>query len=203
MAQGNRVTPMINSRGMFEVESPYELDKKKIYEVVAIREFDDLYAEHINIFETYYEPYGLSEDIYTRDAKLGAAIISIRGEDGVHYIPDTYIVSYPELGMANYYHAVLSISLGPVNRTVNLKGLQGELASICSKFLGVNATVKLHTAPLTYALTNTEAKQLEQVRRGMIDVPITAELKYQEQKRKNDAIVAANNNELLKRFGVK
>lgn len=201
MAQGKRITPMITSRGMFEVEAPFELDKKKIYEVVAIREFDDLYSEHIDIFETYYEPVGLAEDIYKRDAKLGAAIISIRGEDGIHYIPDTFIISYPELGMANYYHAVMSVSLGPINRDVNLKGLQAEIASICSKFLGVKATVKLHSAPLQYVLSNTEAKKLEQVRRGMIDVPDTAELRYQNEKRKNDAIVAANNRELLRRFG--
>lgn len=203
MANGQRLTPPLTSRGLFEVQEPFELDKKKIYEVVAIREFDDLWAEHADIFATYYEPYGLSEEIYNRDVMVEATIVSIKGEDGIHYIPDTFIISYPELGLANYNHVVISASLGALNNTIELSGLMNEISEICSKFIGVKADVKAHIAPIIDVLTTEDAKKLELVRRGYKDVPLTSELKYREQKARNDAIIAAYNQELLNKLGYK
>lgn len=199
MANGVRITPTINTQGLFEVQSPFNLGTKRIYEVIAIREFPDLWAENIDVFQEYYEPHGLEESIYQRDKKLGAAIITLQGEEGVVYIPDTFIVSYPDLGLANYRHVVLSVSLGPMHTSKDLSGLMREIAGVCSKFVGVNAKVKQHTAPIREALTNDEAKQLEKVREGMKNIPVTAELQHLEQLRKNQAIVQQINAALITR----
>lgn len=200
MANGVRITPNINTQGIFEVEAPYRINPKRVYEVLAIREFPDLWADNIDVYEAYYEPVGLDERTYDRDKKLGAAIITLSSEDGVIYIPDTFIISYPDLGLANYAHTVISLSLGPILKTTNLNGLIKELEGMCSRFLGVNAKGKRHVAPVRDAITADEAKQLEKVRQGMKNVPITAELNHLNQLRQNQAIVQQINNALLTKF---
>lgn len=179
-----KVTPTMKSKGFFDVRSPFTLNRKKVYEVVAIREFPDLWAEHVNVFEKYYEPEGLTEEDYNRDIGLGASIVSLKSEEGILFVPDTYIVSYPDLGVADYHHVVLGVSLGPIDRNKNLKGVMDDIKELVSTFLGVKPEVTLHIAPMKEAITNKEAKQLEQVRKGHINVPKTAELKYRDEKRK-------------------
>lgn len=200
MANGVKITPNLNTKGIFEVERPFRLNNKRVYEVIAIREFPDLWQYDVDIYQEYYEPHGLTVDIYNRDKQVGAAIVTLQGEDGIIYIPDTFIISYPDLGLANYKHVVMSVSLGPIHTSHNLTGLQQELAGVCSKFLGVNAVVKIHTAPVRDAMTKEEAAQLERVRQGMKDVPITAELQHLEELRLKNAIIQQINQGLLTRY---
>ena len=200
MANGVKITPNMNSKGIFEVQPPFRLNGKRVYEVIAIREFPDLWREDVDIYSEYYEEFGLRVDIYERDKKIGAAIVTLQGEDGIIHVPDTFIVSYPDLGLANYKHAVLSVSLGPIHTSKNLAGLQKEIEGICSKFLGINAKVKIHTAPVKDAMTADEAKQLEKVREGLINIPATAELQHLEELRLKNAIVRQINEGLLTRY---
>lgn len=200
MANGVKITPNINSKGIFEVQEPFKLNGKRVYEVIAIREFPDLWREDVDIYSEYYEEYELPESIYERDKKVGAAIVTLQGEDGLVYVPDTFIISYPDLGLANYKHVVLSVSLGPIHISKNMSGLQKEIEGVCSKFLGVNAKVKIHTAPIKDAMTAEEAKQLEKVREGMINVPVTAELQHLEELRLKNAIVKQINEGLLTKY---
>lgn len=198
MANGNRVTPPINSKGLFEVETPFRLNPKAVYEVIAIREMADLWAEHADIYGAYYEPYGLERSVYERDVTAGAAIISIVGYDGVHYIPDTFIVSYPELGIADYEHVVLAVSLGPIHKQMNLDALMKDIAQLCSRHLGIEAKVTAATAPLTNVLTTEEAAEVERIRKGLVEVPVSDYNKWQSEKQKRVAMTQANNARLLK-----
>lgn len=198
MANGKRVTPSINSKGIFEIESPYVINTKGVYEVIAIREFPDLWAEHVDIYTDYYKTVGLEESIYDRDVKAKAAIVTLLGEEGVIHIPDTFIISYPELGIADYLHVVLSVNMGAIHRSRNLKALQEDIAQLCSKHLGVKAQVKAHSAPLKDVLTLDEAKELEKTRRGLIDVPDSDHNKYLEERQKRIATNRANNERLKK-----
>lgn len=200
MAKGRKVTPLLTSKGIFEVDTPFALRAKKVYEVVAIREFDDLWNEHIDVYETYYRPYGLTEADYKRDVSVGAAIVSLLGEDGIHYIPDTYFISYPELGLANYHHVVMSVSLGAMNKNHNVAGLKKEIEELCSKYVGVKAVCRIHTAPVKEAMTQDEAKRVETLRQGNINIPESTTLQLRNEKSKNDAIVANTNRLLLARF---
>lgn len=196
MAIGVRITPPISAKGVFKIHKPFRIRDNKVYEVIAIREFSDLWAEHVDIFAMYYEPVGLTDKEYRRDAEIGAAIITLKGEDGVVYIPDTYIESYPELGLADYQHVVLSVSLGPIARKQNLDGLMNDIAQLVSKHIGVKGKVQIHVAPLHDTLTQQQAKKLEQVRKGHIDVPVSDALRYRETSNKNAHLVDAINQTL-------
>lgn len=197
MAEGRRVTPPINSKGLFEVESPFRINQKAVYEVIAIRELADLWAEHADVYELYYKPFGLDQSIYQRDVNAGVAIISLVGYDGVHYIPDTFIISYPELGIADYQHIVLGVSLGPVHKQVNLEALKKDIAELCSKHLGITASAITASAPLTNVLTTEEANEIERIRKGLINIPVSDYNKWQSEKQRNTAMIQANNARLL------
>ena len=62
MANGVRITPTINTVGVFKVEKPFFVESKRVYEVVAIREFDDIWLQGGDVYEEYYKPNGLSEE---------------------------------------------------------------------------------------------------------------------------------------------
>lgn len=203
MANGVRITPVINCKGLFEVEKPFRLNPKKVYEVVAIREFADLWVEHVDVKELYYLRNGLSEDIYNRDVKLGAAIITLKGEDGIFYIPDTYIVKFPELGIADYHHAILSISLGAVPRRLNLDGVKAEIAQVVSKLLGVTPEVRVHVGETKDAITRQQAAKLEQIRLGNISVDNSHALKNRRLERERVEAIRAYNQEVQKKYPAK
>lgn len=198
MANGVRITPTINTVGVFKVEKPFFVESKRVYEVVAIREFDDIWLQGGDVYEEYYKPNGLSEEIYERDVKLGATIVTLKSKVGNVYIPDTFIESFPKLGYLNYKHVILSVDIGAVSDDINLDALINDLKELASKHVGVTATVKKHTAPTTNALTRDEVKSLEKQRQGLRDVPESKELLYQETKRKLDMMNAANNARLVK-----
>lgn len=198
MANGVRITPTINTVGVFKVEKPFFVESKRVYEVVAIREFDDIWLQGGDVYEEYYKPNGLSEEIYERDVKLGATIVTLKSKVGNVYIPDTFIESFPKLGYLNYKHVILSVDIGAVSDEINLDALIADLKELASKHVGVTANVKKHTAPTTNALTRDEVKSLEKQRQGLRDVPESKELLYQETKRKLDMMNAANNAKLVK-----
>ena len=198
MANGVRITPTINTVGVFKVEKPFFVESKRVYEVVAIREFDDIWLQGGDVYEEYYKPNGLSEEIYERDVKLGATIVTLKSKVGNVYIPDTFIESFPKLGYLNYKHVILSVDIGAVSDDINLDALISDLKELASKHVGVTATVKKHTAPTTNALTRDEVKSLEKQRQGLRDIPESKELLYQETKRKLDMMNAANNAKLVK-----
>lgn len=198
MANGVRITPTINTVGVFKVEKPFFVESKRVYEVVAIREFDDIWLQGGDVYEEYYKPNGLSEEIYERDVKLGATIVTLKSKVGNVYIPDTFIESFPKLGYLNYKHVILSVDIGAVSDDINLDALINDLKELASKHVGVTATVKKHTAPTTNALTRDEVKSLEKQRQGLRDIPESKELLYQETKRKLDMMNAANNAKLVK-----
>ena len=198
MANGVRITPTINTVGVFKVEKPFFVESKRVYEVVAIREFDDIWLQGGDVYEEYYKPNGLSEEIYERDVKLGATIVTLKSKVGNVYIPDTFIESFPKLGYLNYKHVILSVDIGAVSDDINLDALINDLKELASKHVGVTATVKKHTAPTTNALTRDEVKSLEKQRQGLRDIPESKELLYQETKRKLDMMNAANNARLVK-----
>lgn len=196
-----RITPLMSSKGIFEVSPPFRLRTKRVYEVVAIRELDDLWSEGIDVYETFYKPYNISDSDYKQDVGLKAAIISLLGEEGVIHVPDTYILSYPESALANYQHVVLSVSLGAINKNLNLDALKNDISELVSKVLGVEPKVNFHAAPVKEALTVKEANNLEKVRQGNVQNTESNYLNYHKEKNKFNAVIQNVNKRLLSKFG--
>lgn len=198
MANGIKVTPTINSKGLFSVQSPFRVNPKKIYEVVAIRELEDLYNDHIDIYQYYYKPFKIDEETCKKDIKNNVAIITLKGEDGLLFIPDTYIISYPDLGTADYRAFVVSIDLGMLNKNFSFEGLKEDIAELVSLELGIKPKVSIHERPFKNVLSQDDALRLEESRKGLKKIPETYANKYEKMKDINSAIIANNNAKLLK-----
>lgn len=189
-------TPPITSKGLFEVREPFKVDERTIYEVISLREFEDLESQHIDIFQMYYKPVGAEEADFNADKAMSACIVGLRSHLGVTYVPDTYILNYPEMGYTNYQHTVVSVSLGAIHRDRNISAVITDINNVIERHLGIKAQAKLHVAPTTDAITELEAKRLEDIRRGVMDVPNSEAMLYRWELNKNRQWQQANNAKL-------
>lgn len=126
MATFPRKTPQITSEGLFVLRPPFAdlIKANTVYTVEAIRSFQELTLLNIDIFGNYYNPMGLSETDYADDASADVFIITLTSKvafsntgdsaQSVIYVPDSYILQFPDGDNVNYYNYVLSIEMGPL-----------------------------------------------------------------------------------------
>lgn len=166
------MTPPLHAQGRYVTKSPWELPGTLIYECIAIRTFEDVYKLGIDVYDTYYVPMGLvnSPTFNFSDEKTAKAnIITLRGSDGsIVYIPDTYILSYPNAGTVKYQHVVLSVSLGAMPEYLDLAPLSRAIENMVSGRVGATVTVKEVVAPTNDQPTKENHEILEAARLGSI-----------------------------------
>jgi len=140
-------TPPLNACGHWTVSSPFFISSSVIYTCKAIRSFADLKALKVDPFTEYYLLQGISRAVYEQDAINLANIITLASDTlPTVYIPDTYILSYPDVTTIPYRHLVLSISLGAVPDTLVLDDLKTKLKDLTLNSIGIQSTVKEHQA---------------------------------------------------------
>lgn len=160
-----KITPPLLAKGRYTVRAPFEVKETSIYTCIALRKFEDIVELGEDVYQTYYQPFGLTTAVYQLDVRAGAVIVTLQDPYGeVLYIPDTYILTYPNMGDITYHHVVVSVSLGPLPTTVPLDYLKQQMASIASDVTGVDAIVREHIAPTIGAVTPTQHEILEAAR---------------------------------------
>lgn len=184
-----KLTPPLLAKGRYELKMPFQVDPGKIYTCMAIRSFDDIYELGEDVYETYYQPHNLSQEVFERDKELQTNIITLMSEDGpVVYVPDTYIVSYPAMGDVAYSHVVLSISLGAIPDYLSLDFLKDQLANVASDTIGITPEVKVHVAPHAGVVTPEEHEIAEVNRLAAIKNRTTDYAKLKELQNQNAAL---------------
>ena len=190
-------TPPINTAGVFLVYEPFQISNTAIYKCTAIRNFEELQARKIDVFTTYYKPYGLSETIYREDADMGASIIVLEGADRTEkYIPNTYIKSYPGGSGLEYANKVIVLELGLMMADVPTSHIEVLLADVVKQHVGVETEVKTVTVPYIGAVSHEMGTDMERVRVAAIRSNKTIYQQLQE----TQALLAAarqQNEELL------
>lgn len=176
-----RRTPPLNTTGRYELTTPWLALSTKIYTCKAIRTFEDLRVKSIDPFKYAYEPYGATDAVYQSDIQEKAAIITLMAADGeVIYVPDTQIVSYPNMGDYHYRHLVLSISLGAVPDSLSVEWLSEQITEITQLTVGVTPTVKVHEALVRDAVTPLEHEQIQAARAAAIQNTVTYKAQLQQ-----------------------
>ena len=164
------ITPPINTEGVFTCHSPFELDTNLIFKCDAIRSFPELERRGIDVYDTYYKPYGLSSSIWEEDTKLNASILTLKGvDDTVVYIPNTYLESYPGMAGLAYAHNVIVLDVGLVPATIDVMRVAEEVKDTAKKGLGVEVEVKLDTMRYTGNITHEEHVLMETARRDALN----------------------------------
>lgn len=171
---GIRHTPPMECFGIFLLEDPWLADPAKCYRVRAIRNFNDLRAKNILPYELAYKPYGATQALADEDEANDVCIVSLFAEDGtVIYVPDSRIVSYPNMGNHVYRHVVLSISLSAIPDGLSLEWLKTKLAEDVTEIVGVSSTVIAAEAPVTDTVSEENHQRMEAARTGAKKAQVT------------------------------
>ncbi len=156
-------TPNIYATGKWVVSTPFNIGANDVYVCNAIRSFTELRSSGIDPYEQYYKPLGISPEDFAIDERKFANIITLSSNSNpTAYIPDTYIVSYPDATSIPYKHVVMSISLGAVADTLVLTDIKQKVAAVVESDLGITGIVKEHhSGTVTEYLTLSQHKTVE------------------------------------------
>lgn len=169
MADRTLMTPPIDATGTFTVTSPFTLTANTLYTCRAIRSFQDLIADGVDIVATYYTPVGLTATDYQADLALNANIITLMATASpTVYIPDAWIASFPDMSNVAYSTMVLAVSLGPLPDSVDLTATQQAIQDSVSDLVGLTPTVTVFSVPSDSVMTQDQATTAETARQAAI-----------------------------------
>lgn len=163
------ITPPINTSGIYTTYAPFTLPANTVFRCSAIRSFKELEVRRINVFQTYYVPFNLAEDVYKADASIGASIVTLEAGDGAEFfVPNTYIESYPGSSGLLYDRKVIVVELGLLPYTVSVDHLFPLIDDLIKKNVGVDNKCRVAIAPYTGTVDHATHVQMENSRRVSI-----------------------------------
>jgi len=184
-----KLTPPLGTRGRYTLKTPFTTDAATLYTCAALRSFRDIQERGYNPFNEFYEPMGIEIDAYEDDVAIDANIITLTSDtQPVIYVPDTYILSYPNQDYVLYNQMVLSISLGLVPAYLETAFLESQISALVSDIVGASPEVTKHLAPTYESLTPSEHEVLEVARQQAINMRTTDRVEVLDLQAKNDAL---------------
>lgn len=133
---GNLVPP-INTKGMFEVRSPFSLKIGKVYVCEEIRTYDELSRLGVDVYNKVYVPAGLTVSDFNSDATKKASLITLKSSGGSPvYIPSTYIDKYPGMSPSDYEVTVIAVECGLLPDGYDLSTLKSEILDLTKATIG-------------------------------------------------------------------
>lgn len=166
-------TPPMYTKGRFVVTAPWQFSPSVVYECIAIRSFEDVYKQLIDVYEAFYKPMGLIDGvngfIFSEEKAKAPNIITLVGSDGtVNYVPDTYIQAFPVMTDIPYHHVALTVSLGALPEYVEVDLIAKEVSDLVSAKIGTAATASVGVAPLSMQPTREQHETIETARLNAI-----------------------------------
>lgn len=172
MAEVLRVTPPLGAYGKYEFKTPWPTANNISYRCISIRRVEEFVKSGQDLFQTVYSPMNLSEDVCNADIALGVVIVGLLSSDGVRiFVPDTYILKYPDQSAVTLDYLVLSVDFGPQPSNIELGDVMDELKLTASKFSGISPDlidVGIHSALSTTMMTQDEYVSAEDARLAAI-----------------------------------
>ena len=161
------------TKGRFVVTAPWQFSPSVVYECIAIRSFEDVYKQLIDVYEAFYKPMGLIDGvngfIFSEEKAKAPNIITLVGSDGtVNYVPDTYIQAFPVMADIPYHHVALTVSLGALPEYVEVDLIAKEVSDLVSAKIGTAATASVGVAPLSSQPTREQHEMIETARLNAI-----------------------------------
>lgn len=164
-----RLTPPLGSSGLFSLRLPFVATGTVVYRVGAEQTFEDMLKRGLDPMKVVYEPVGLSTVDYANDQAVGAAIITLLSDTELpKYVPDTYIDSYPNMGVVSHSRVVMAADMGMLPDTYDLTRAQQAYAKAISDDTGVAPTIVLCVAPVGDAITQEQYVQNMNARNAAI-----------------------------------
>ena len=164
--------PFIGTKGRFKFKEPFNtvLVDNNIYTVESIRSFNNLLDTGIDIYETVYKPYGLTEEDFNRDlVDDNVVIVELMDEEEKYYtIPSNYIVSVPNINGVLYRDKMLVVDLGYLPDKYDFTEVKTNVKDLIKMLVGVDVEVNVIDASPTIMLTIDQHKTNEAERLSVI-----------------------------------
>lgn len=134
-----RFTPEIGLRGTYTLLAPYnEAIGIAIYTCQAIQSISSLKAQGIDVYATYYEPFGVELESFETDEERDASIITLLSDSGTqHFFPVGYLESYPNMNGIPYRATHFYVHLPPSPLDYDFTLLKDALEQTVKSYLGV------------------------------------------------------------------
>lgn len=162
-----KLTPSPLVKGVFQLREPFFASPKVAFTVMAIRTFTEILARGTDPMVLVYNPVNLTYDDYQADIQEGALIVTLQSADGqTIYVPNTYILSYPDMGDVEYSQMIIAVSLGALPKSFDASLVAQAVSSTVADVVGVSPEVKVAQSPISETITNDEHVQLVAARRG-------------------------------------
>ena len=176
-------TPQMYARGSYELKNPWVASANKVFTCIASRSFEDIYKQGEDVYKTYYQNYILDGSTvngqvfnFDEEAQSLPNICTLRSEENeIIYVPDTYILSFPNTTLVPYSNVVLGLSLGPLPDEMDLISINAVLVDNIKKYFGITAEVTTMRIPTSTNPTPEEHEQWEESRKGAITSAVSVE----------------------------
>lgn len=72
-----RLTPVLHSKGIFKLRSPWSISDSSIYECIAVRSIADFVDRGVDVVSKVYVPVGKGQAEANADIDAGAMIVTL------------------------------------------------------------------------------------------------------------------------------
>ncbi len=173
-----KLTPTVNTSGKYKVRLPWRINENSILTCLAVRSFDDIYNKNEDVYEVYYERYGLTNGLdvngqpfdFEKERLLLPNIITlVDAAGGIYYVPDTFITSMPTQSDIPYSERIMSVSLGPMPDALEIDNIVTEVMELIKSKTGMtNVNIVQHSLALLDNPTYDEHLAMERVRKASL-----------------------------------
>lgn len=162
--------PSIYTTGKWEIDQPFQVDPQSIYVCKAIKSFDELAFNGVDVFAAYYEPLGITVDKYEEDRINLVSIITLMSDtNSTVYVPSSYIRNFPDTTSIPYAYTILSVPLGALPDSLPLDDIKVQIADLVTQRLGITTQVGEHVSSrVTQWLSPTEHASVESNRKAVM-----------------------------------
>lgn len=167
-----RITPRIYAEGRYELASPWAavMPPSTVFVCEAIRSFPEIEQDGTDVYETFYQDFGLDLATFQSDVKEDACIITLVSQDRQHiiFVPDTYILYAPTGENVKCDQIVLSVNLGVLPAYKDLTSVKAALETKLTEILGVTETFEENRIPTVKTISQTDNDIAEAARDALI-----------------------------------
>jgi hypothetical protein len=179
--------PQVNSKGVIKLAAPFVtvVTANIPYTIAAVRRLSDFATSGLDPFALYYEPAGLSQEIFENDVKAGVCIISLQSpSDEWVYVPNSYLLAMPDAAGVAYSNKVVAVNLGALPDDLSLDYFKTALAELAHDLLGVtDADVRSLIVSAPTYLSQVDHATFSAARKTIMGIVVTNYAKYREAER--------------------
>lgn len=149
----DKITPIIGTKGIFVLRSPWIPSPGEHYEVTAIRTLQELTNAGIDVQKDIYAKLGIQDGVdgfsWNAEVSKNPYYVTLQGTQGNKLVvPDTYIEQYPDLSPVKYHRVFVAVSIGQFPEDEKFDDLASDLADLAQSRTGMTAVGMIYTTPL-------------------------------------------------------